>query len=108
MVITSKEKGKYLYIEIEGRIETSNYEVFERKLQEFIDEGKKFFVLDIARLQYISSSGLRIFLKVLKTLRAIEGDVTLCCLNDKIRSIFEMSGFLSLFNSVENIDSLEQ
>jgi len=107
MNIIVKEKGKHLVIKVVGRIDTSNYEVFSNELQVLIDEGKKFFVMDLKELDYISSSGLRIFLKVLKALRAIEGDVVLCCLNDKIKSVFEMSGFLSLFNIADNIDSIE-
>ena len=108
MNIISKEIGKYIHIKIVGRIDTSNYEVFSNELQIFIDEGKKFLVLDLDGLEYISSSGLRIFLKVLKSLRAIEGDVVLCCLNNKIKSVFEISGFLSFFNLADNIDSIEK
>jgi anti-anti-sigma factor len=106
MNIISKEIGKYMHIKIVGRIDTSNYEVFSDELQVFIDEGRKFLILDLEGLEYISSSGLRIFLKVLKSLRAVEGDVVLCCLNNKIKSVFEISGFLSFFNLADNIDSI--
>jgi len=106
MNIISKEIGKYIHIKIVGRIDTSNYEVFSDELQVFIDEGKKFLIFDLEGLEYISSSGLRIFLKVLKSLRAVEGDVVLCCLNNKIKSVFEISGFLSFFNLADNIDSI--
>jgi len=106
MNIISKEIGKFIHIKIVGRIDTSNYEVFSDELQVFINEGKKFLVLDLDGLEYISSSGLRIFLKVLKALRAVEGDVVLCCLNNKIKSVFEISGFLSFFNLADNIDSI--
>jgi len=108
MNIISKEVGKYIHITIVGRIDTSNYEIFSNELQVFIDEGKKFLILNLNDLEYISSSGLRIFLKVLKALRAVEGDVVLCCLTDKIKSVFEMSGFLSFFNLADNIDSIEE
>jgi len=104
MNITTSEEGKYFVIKVANRIDTSNYEEFSEKIQKFIDEGKKFLVMDLNELEYISSSGLRIFLKILKSLREIEGDVILCCMNDKIKSVFEVSGFLTFF---ENEDSIE-
>lgn len=106
MKLKSTEKGKYTILEVEGRIDTSNYESFEKEVQSFVNEGKKFLVMEMSKLDYISSSGLRVFLSTLKTLRAIEGDVALCCLNDKIKNVFEVSGFLSLFGSFENYDSI--
>jgi anti-anti-sigma factor len=107
MKLKSSEKGKYTIIEIEGRIDTSNYESFSQEIQSYIDKGVKFIVMEMSKLEYISSSGLRVFLSSLKTLRAIEGDVALCCLNDKIKNVFEVSGFLDLFGSFDNYDAIE-
>jgi anti-sigma B factor antagonist len=107
MNITSKENGKYLVLSVEGRIDTSNYEQFATQLQAFVDQGKKFLVLNLKELDYISSSGLRVFLSNLKTLRAIEGDVVLCCMNDKIKGVFEVSGFLSLFRVEDCADNID-
>ncbi len=106
MNLKSIEKGKHTILVIEGRIDTSNYEEFSKEVQSFIDAGKKFLVMDMSKLNYISSSGLRVFLSSLKTLRAIEGDVALCCLNNKIKNVFEVSGFLSLFSSFDNMDTI--
>ena len=107
MEILSKEKGKYYIVEVEGRLDTSNYEELSKELNKITDSGNKFLVLNLDKLEYISSSGLRVFLTVLKSLRAIEGDVILCCMNDKIKSVFEVSGFLTLFNVVEGLENLD-
>lgn len=106
MEIKSKEEGKYLMLTVSGRVDTSNYEEFAKELQVFIEGGKKFLALDLENLEYISSSGLRVFLSTLKALRAVEGDVILCCMNDKIKSVFEISGFLSLFRVEDSLSSL--
>ena len=107
MEIVNKEQGKYLILSIVGRLDTSNYEDFSNELQVFIDDGKKFLVMDLEKLDYISSSGLRVFLSSLKKLRAIEGDVVLCCLNEKIKSVFDVSGFLALFRVEDNTDFID-
>lgn len=108
MKLETTVKGKYTVLMIEGRIDTSNYESFSSEVQSIINEGKKFIIMEMSKLNYISSSGLRVFLSTLKTLRAIEGDVAICCLNDKIKNVFEVSGFLSLFSTFENQDDIAE
>lgn len=106
MEITVTEKGNNVIISLDGRLDTSNYEEFAEKIKEVIDAGKKFLVLNLKNLEYISSSGLRVFLSTLKTLRSVEGDVILCCLNKNIKSVFEVSGFLSLFRVEDSSEFL--
>ncbi len=106
MEITVNEKENNVIITLDGRLDTSNYEEFSAKLKEIIDSGKRFLVFNLKGLEYISSSGLRVFLSTLKTLRLVEGDVILCCLNETIKSVFEVSGFLSLFRVEESVENL--
>ncbi len=107
MEIKTKENGNFFVISVSGRLDTSNYEIFADKLKDIIEKGKKFLILDLQGLEYISSSGLRVFLSTLKSIRAIEGDVVLCCLNDKIKSIFEVSGFISLFRVESKLENIK-
>ena len=106
MDITIQEKENYVLVTLNGRLDTSNYEDFSNQLNTFIESGTKFLVIDLKNLEYISSSGLRVFLSTLKTLRSIEGDVILCCMNNNIKSVFEISGFISLFRIEDNIDNI--
>ena len=106
MDITTQEKDSYVIVTLNGRLDTSNYEDFANQLNVLIETGAKFLVINLKNLEYISSSGLRVFLSTLKTLRSIEGDVVLCCMNENIKSVFEVSGFISLFRVEDSIDSI--
>ena len=106
MDITTQEKENYVLVSLTGRLDTSNYEDFSKQLNTLIESGTKFLVINLNELKYISSSGLRVFLSTLKTLRAIEGDVVLCCMNQNIKSVFEVSGFISLFRVEDSIDNI--
>ena len=48
-------------------------------------------------MEYISSSGLRILLMFLKKLKAAEGRFMLSGMSTEIRDIFEISGFVNIF-----------
>jgi anti-sigma B factor antagonist len=48
-------------------------------------------------MSYISSSGLRIFLTIRKAAAAKGGNVIVKDINNDIRQVFMMTGFLNLF-----------
>ena len=54
-------------------------------------------ILDCTQLEYISSSGLRLFLGVLKSAKASGHKVFLKGMNDDLKAVFTMTGFVNLF-----------
>lgn len=55
-------------------------------------------ILDCSELDYISSSGLRLFLSLRKAAASKGGNVIVKAINNDIRSVFMMTGFLNLFD----------
>jgi anti-sigma B factor antagonist len=53
-------------------------------------------------LEYISSSGLRVFLSQLKKVRKQQGDIKLASMKPYIREVFDIAGFTQLFNIFDN------
>jgi len=94
-VETSKE---YTIVSVEGRIDSTNAGEFEKPMMKVIDGGCAKLILDCSGLNYISSSGLRIFLIVLKKMIAVNGQFSLCNLQPGIKEIFDISGFSSIFS----------
>ena len=62
-----------------------------------LDEADKTIILDCKEMSYISSSGLRIFLTLRKAAEDKGGKIIIQNINDDIRSVFMMTGFLNLF-----------
>jgi anti-sigma B factor antagonist len=93
---------KVVIIEIEGRLDTTNYNQLEKKILENIESNNKNLLIDCAKMDYVSSSGLRIFLMALKKITSLNGKFVLCGLQENIAEIFEISGFTSIFQIFEN------
>ena len=55
-------------------------------------------VIDCEKLEYIASSGLRILMRILKKTKAGGSKVTLLNVNDEVRTVFELTGLISLFD----------
>ena len=67
-------------------------------LQPLLDSKGKPVVIDCTSLEYISSSGLRILLGILKQSKASGSSVVLKNVNEVIREVLELTGFVSLFD----------
>ena len=88
----------YTLLIIEGRVDTTNAAGLEMTMMEAIDGGCTRIVLDCTGLNYISSSGLRVFLVIQKKMISIKGHFNLCNLQPGIKEIFDISGFSSIFS----------
>lgn len=102
MNLNEIKNDKVVIIEIEGRLDTTNYNQLEKKLLENIESDNKNLLIDCTKMDYVSSSGLRIFLMALKKITSLNGKFVLCGLQENIAEIFEISGFTSIFQIFEN------
>ena len=97
MKTTIQEQDGQLVAILEGRLDTSVSEEVEEALIPLRNSADKDIVIDCTGLTYISSSGLRIFLRIVKSARAKEKPVYIKGMSANLRSILSMSGFLNLF-----------
>ena len=97
MEITEKKNDKCTVIGIDGRLDTTNYPVLEKKLMEMIDTGQVRLLVNLSKMDYVSSSGLRILLMALKRITIAKGKFAICSLQENIKEIFEISGFTNIF-----------
>ncbi len=102
MEVNLIEKDNVITAQLVGRLDTAVSQEVANALQPMIDKAEKTLVLDCKELSYISSSGLRIFLTVRKAAAAKGGKVIVRDINNEIRQVFMMTGFLNLFEIQES------
>lgn len=83
-------------LELCGRMDSTTSRMVEEKLLGLLDRGEHTFVVDCARLDYISSAGLRVFLMAAKRTSRANGTLMLATLNDDVRQVFDLTGFSSI------------
>ena len=97
MEILETQQGGVIILSLVGRLDHNTSKGLEEKLLLLLDADHCLFIIDCLQLDYISSAGLRVLLMVAKKLKPLEGKVVLASLKDHIKEIFEMTGFLSIF-----------
>ncbi len=81
-----------------GRIDQPAARAIEDALNELCDAGRSRIVVDLSEVIYVSSAGLAALLTGVRRARLLKGDVRLSSMNDRVREVFEMSGFDQVFS----------
>ena len=90
MKIEKKLDGNTLVFALDGRLDTTTAPELESALGEL--NGVKELVIDMKNLDYISSAGLRVILKVQKIMNE-QGSMKLKSVGESIMEVFEITGF---------------
>lgn len=97
MKTTLVEENNTLVMKLEGRLDTAASPLVEKDMQPLLKDKDHDVILDCTALEYISSSGLRLFLTVLKGVKSNQHHVYIKGISDDIRNVFAMTGFINLF-----------
>jgi anti-sigma B factor antagonist len=92
-----EENGVYTGI-LSGWLDTNVASEFLEDLKPLEAQAGRSIILDCAALEYICSLGLRGLLKLKKESAAKGGSLVLTNVNDEIRKILTLTGFIKLFN----------
>ena len=93
MNVTYRIDKDILYIAIEGRVDASNAALTEEKIFAIKNDNPgKYVVIDADNLEYISSAGLRVILKVRKE----EPNLAIINVASDVYEVFDMTGFTDM------------
>jgi anti-anti-sigma factor len=113
---TAIENGRVpiTIVQVSGNLDSSTYEAFQSGVNDIVDKGARYIILDLAQTEFISSAGFRAFNNIFNKLRALHPDsnlsdedmkkgisagtyksphLKLLGLSDNSRTAFELAGF---------------
>ena len=86
MKIQEEKKGKVLVLKLDGELMGGDdSKPFQEAIYKSIREGVTQVVVDMARVQWMNSSGLGLLMAALTTLRSSEGDLKLANVPDRVK-----------------------
>ena len=94
MNIIKTTENKTLNIAPEGRLDTTTAPQLEAEVKQSIADSTE-LNLDFAKLEYISSAGLRVLLAAQKVMNK-QGKMVIRNVNDVISEVFEVTGFADI------------
>lgn len=98
MEISESEANGIQLVDVAGRIDSATAKLLEDKVVGLLDGGAKALIIDLTRVEFVSSAGLRVFLLAAKRLKAAGGKYGLAGLQPQVREVLEVSGFSKIFS----------
>jgi anti-sigma B factor antagonist len=101
MQIGDKTEGEVSIVYLTGRLDAYAANDVEKRLNAATEKAPVKLVVCMDKLEYISSSGLRVLLAALKKARKQQGDIRLAGLQPYVKEVFDVAGFTQLFKMFE-------
>ena len=90
-------EGDVLTVDVSGRFDTDTAPEIDAGVKAELGDVKK-LVLDLSKVEYISSSGLRVILGLNKALTASGGELVIKNPSQMVRDVFEITKFINILN----------
>ena len=97
MITKIEEIDGKLVATLDGEMDTAAAVEAEEVLKPLYNSEGKDVIIDCEKLEYIASSGLRILLSILKQAKSHDCNLVLKNVNDDIKDVFRMTGFINIF-----------
>lgn len=107
VTVEQKNLGAYVVYPA-GSLNSNTYSQLEDKIDAILKRSPGLLVLDLARLDYISSAGIRVILKARGALKKINAKLMLMNLQPQIKKVFDIVNALpstQVFASPEEFDA---
>jgi anti-anti-sigma factor len=94
-------------ISLAGSLDTDTAPQLQDKIDQNIDSTVHMVIMDLKRLEFLSSAGLRVIFKLKKQMDSHEGKFMLLNLQPQVRKVFDIIKALegmSVFKSQEEMD----
>ena len=95
MTIKKTVDGNTLVLALEGRLDTTTAPQLENELKVSLYDTKA-LTLDMEKLEYLSSAGLRVLLAAQKQMQKQKAEMVVVNVNEIIMEVFEITGFVDI------------
>lgn len=96
-----EKNGTTLNVCPEGRLDTNRMSLLDKELQPYLEDVTN-IVMDFSKVEYVSSSGLRLLLWLEQKMEDRDGGVQVVKANQTVLDIFEMAGFMGVLHVIRD------
>ncbi len=99
MKLNTKKIDNVWVIELSGRLDVHLSVDIEKEINKIIENNPgDHLLLNLKKVEYMSSSGLRIFVSTMRILKESKRKLKLCEMNNAVKKIFEVVELMDMFD----------
>ena len=100
MDIQITKEGTKTLVKLNGRLDTTNAEAFQKDIAPLFEDAEPDIELDCSDMDYTSSQGLRIFLMLQKSVSVKHGKMVMSNMKPQVKEVFDITGFSNIIKIV--------
>ena len=107
LTLNIKKDQNVCIVALNGPLDSSTYMYFEQQIRKIIDDQNvKALVLDMKRVNYISSLGVGVIFMAMKVMKERKGSIAVVSLQPQIQKLFEIVKAMpnSVFETLKEVD----
>jgi len=101
----TRARNEVRVVRLEGDLDAAAIPVVEKQLRAEVHAGGKRLVVDLGKVTYMASAGLRVLQGALMSMRGQGGDLRLACVHPQVKKTFDLLGFSPLFKTYDTVDA---
>lgn len=94
-------QGARFELVLKGRVDAFGSRTLEEEIKAQMKLGRHELILNFQEVDFISSAGIRVFIKYFKELKTIGGALHVSELSEMVQTVFEMSGLSTMLTRAE-------
>jgi anti-sigma B factor antagonist len=102
--LATRSVSGHVVLEIGGEIDVYTAPKLRERLVELVAAGEKNIVADLARVDFLDSTGLGVLVGVHRRLRANAGHLGLVCAHERLLKIFRITGLDTVFDIHRSVE----
>lgn len=96
MEITITQSGSKTMVVLNGRLDTSNADQFQKDIEPLMKLESPDIEMDCSGMEYTSSQGLRMFLMLQKNVMGRKGKLVMRNMRPQVKEVFDITGFSNI------------
>ena len=104
MSLNIEDKGKAKVVKLEGKLDVNLSVSIESELDALIESGSINLILEISKVENLSSSGIRVFINMMRKIKDKNGRLVLASVPDVIKKILKTVDLEDLFEVFDSVD----
>lgn len=98
-MLKKKKSGNIIIVYPEGRLDVTRSTELEEEITKLIDdEGVRNIIMNLENVEYMSSSGFRACIAILRKLKSLNGNFKISNVRPAVKRIFDVIELTSLFD----------
>ena len=104
MELNNQKLGDVNVVSIGGSIDALTAGEVQQYFDQLTGRGEKSVLIDLARVDFMSSAGLRVIMAISKDVRQRGGDLRIAAAQPSVEKMLKISGFTSILKSFPSVD----